>query len=172
MSHSLRDRIPVARALCHTRIFSLTTLAAIDALANGSHAHGSSCLLPLGLLRALTCRPLLLAIQVVFRNNHVQDVCQLDRIAAPIWAQRFANDPPPDALACHHDYLVANNTFDSGPGEVMLLVDVDRTAVVGNTFHVCYNTAVVAKSNNSAPGYYYSASNTVVSTHEARLCLK
>jgi hypothetical protein len=111
--------------------------------------------------------------QVLFRNNQVQDVCQLDRSAAPIWAQRFANNPPQDATACHHDYLVFNNTFNSGPGQTMLLFDVNNVAVVDNAFHVCDTVVdVVEKSSNSAEGYYFSSSNTVSRSHDARLCDK
>jgi len=108
---------------------------------------------------------------VLFRGNTVTDVCQLDRTAAPIWTIGF--DVPPGGSPCHHDLLVADNSFDTGPGPALLLSDVDATAVVGNAFTLCVDSPWPANvSANSEAGYLFGSTNQVHPDNATRLCSK
>jgi hypothetical protein len=109
---------------------------------------------------------------VLFRANTVTDVCQLDRAAAPIWTASLPSGPD-GGTPCHRDYLVVNNTFDSGPGVALLLDDVGSAAVVGNTFTLCSTdpTPVNARADSQG-GFFYGGGNTVRLTQAPRLCQK
>lgn len=108
---------------------------------------------------------------VLFRNNTVTDVCQLDRGAAPLWTQSFstATDGPP----CFYDYLVSGNTFNTGPGPTVLLDDIVDAAFMDNDFTICANDpAPVNVSANSQSGYFFGSSNQVQQSTSPRLCQK
>ena len=81
------------------------------------------------------CDEGLFARTVLFRNNSVKDVCQLERFAAPIWTQAFgSSDSSPSS---HSDLVIANNTFDSGPNATFRLGDISDVSITGNDINHC-----------------------------------
>ena len=108
----------------------------------------------------------LLASTVVFRNNTVRDVCQLTsaRVAAPIWSSTFAHTP---TSSRHSDLLLENNTFDSGPGSIFRLSDMEDVLIRNNTVRHCASDSVLVLTNAE---HVASHNNTLLPSQSLRLC--
>jgi hypothetical protein len=99
----------------------------------------------------------LLATTVLFRDNSVCQVTAAPK-AAPIWTSTFSR---------HSDIMIIRNRFDSGPGAVFLLADVEQVSIQDNDISYCEGDQLVETSNAQA---VVMGNNTKKGSSEARLC--
>ena len=110
----------------------------------------------------------LFAQSVLFRNNTVRDVCQLARVAAPIWS--FAAADSAARARSHSDLVIEQNVFDSGPGPVFLLGDVADVIIRSNKITHCMSSQVMKTSN--VAGVDLDKSNIMKASLDPRPCVK
>lgn len=111
---------------------------------------------------------------VLFRNNTVTDVCQLNRAAAPVRTTvirpRTATAVVP---ASHTDLRIDGNVFDTGPGSTLLLNDIAGVVVTANSITRCGrardSSSMLNTSNVAAVKAY---GNQVRGLDIPRLCAK
>jgi hypothetical protein len=114
------------------------------------------------------CQEGLFAQTVLFRNNSVRDVCQLERIAAPVWTQAFGSSDA--AAGSHSDLLIAESTFDTGPDPVFRLSDVADVKITGNVITHCATDKVLVTTNTQR--VTLASDNTIHAVNEPRVCRK
>jgi hypothetical protein len=105
---------------------------------------------------------------VLFRNNSVRDVCQLNRFAAPIWTKLF-----PDSLApaqSHSDLVIEDSTFDTGPGAIWRLGDIASVLIRGNDVTHCSSSSPLNTTNTA--NVTFSPDNRLHASDAARVCVK
>lgn len=111
----------------------------------------------------------LCASDYMVRGNLYNDTNQLDRVAAPLWADAFA---APGVL-CHQRLWIHNNTFAAGPGSMFLLSDTADVRFTNNTIVRCgTDKEAVLNVTNVADIDFDTSSNRIVNLTSSWLCDK
>ena len=100
------------------------------------------------------------------------DVCQLDRVAAPIWTNvECPKTAKAVSAASHTDLQIEGNVFDTGPGSTLLLNDITGVVVTANSITRCSSDGSdMLNTSNTARVNVYG--NDVRGLDIPRLCRK